>query len=417
MLALPVLAGALAVLASPTPSPLPRVVDPNGVRGKVMAGYQGWFRCPGDAAGMGWVHWSRDSRRISPGTLTFEMWPDMREYGPRQRYPTPGFTYPDGRQASLFSSEDAATVQRHFEWMRDHGIDGAWLQHFLVDLPGGLMPERYESRMRVLRNVRRAAARTGRVWAIAYDIAAMPEERVFDVLSADWRRLVEAGVTRDPRYLHDGGRPVVLVWGFYRNNASNHMTPRTANRLIDFFHAPGPYRAYLAGGGDWNWRRHPEPAWQAFCLRFDAYMPWNVGNYSLDAAGNQHASMQTWEEDRRLCERAGVLWVPVVYPGFSWDNLMRRPPGATLIARRRGMFLWEQLAALARQGVDSVYLAMFDEVDEGTALFKVTSDPPAQAHFVDYEGLPSDWYLRLVREGVLMLRGARPPSGAMPLRP
>ncbi len=42
---------------------------------------------------------------------------------------------------------------------------------------------------------------------------------------------------------------------------------------------------------------------------------------------------------------------------------------------------------------------MFDEVDEGTAIFKVTSEPPTQAHFVGYEGLPSDWYLRLTGEG------------------
>ena len=30
-----------------------------------------------------------------------------------------------------------------------------------------------------------------------------------------------------------------------------------------------------------------------------------------------------------------------------------------------------------------------------------------QAHFVGYDGLPSDWYLRLVGEGAKMLRGQR----------
>jgi len=46
-------------------------VDATSLRGKVMCGYQGWFRCPGDAANLGWVHWSRNARRLTPGTLTF----------------------------------------------------------------------------------------------------------------------------------------------------------------------------------------------------------------------------------------------------------------------------------------------------------------------------------------------------------
>ena len=116
------------------------------LRGKIMCGYQGWFRCPGDACGLGWIHYSRDWRRITPQTLTFEMWPAMRELGPDERFTAPGFTYPDGTQAELFASDNPRTVLRHFQWMRQYGIDGAWLQHFLVDLPGGIQEKRYASR-------------------------------------------------------------------------------------------------------------------------------------------------------------------------------------------------------------------------------------------------------------------------------
>ena len=45
---------------SPPASP---PVDATTLRHKVLCGYQGWFRCPGDPAGEGWRHWSRDSRR------------------------------------------------------------------------------------------------------------------------------------------------------------------------------------------------------------------------------------------------------------------------------------------------------------------------------------------------------------------
>lgn len=392
-------------------------VSSTALRGKIMAGYQGWFRCPGDAAGMGWMHWSGDPARIAPDTLTFEMWPDVSDYPASELCPAPGFTHPDGRQAYLYSSDSAAVVLRHFQWMRDYGLDGAWLQRFAVGLKGGPLPVWYDSTLAVLAHVRRAASETGRVWALSYDIAAMPPALIFDVVTRDWRALVDAGVTADERYVHEGGKPVVEVWGFYPGDKANRISAETGSRLADFFATPGPYQAFFVGGGTWNWRQVADPDWQALQRRFGAYCLWNIGNYSVDQAGIKHASTGYWEADRKECQSRGVMWIPTVYPGFSWDNLTRQPAGSSLIPRRRGMFLWEQFHRLATMGVDTVYVAMFDEVDEGTAIFKVTSAPPRQAHFVGYDGLPSDWYLRLVGAGVQMLRGKRPLSAEIPLKP
>jgi hypothetical protein len=411
---LPLLAASWGLAAEGTRR---EVIDVGSLRGKVLCGYQGWFRCPGDASSLGWVHWSRDSRRLAPETLAFEMWPDLNEYTAAERFPAPGFTGPGNTPAELFSSDNAATVLRHFTWMRDYGIDGAWLQHFAVDLPGGRSPERYPSRLRVLNHVREAAQKTGRVWALSYDLADMPADRVVEVVTKDWKRLVAEGVVSDPRYLHQDGKPVVQVWGFYRNQPHNPMNPEIANRLIDFFKAPGRGQAFLVGGGDWNWRKNPDAKWHEFLGRLDAYSPWNVANYSKDGEGVKHASMSFWADDRRECEGRGVFWLPVVYPGFGWDNLQRKPAGATTIPRLGGRFLWEQFDVLARLGVDSAYVAMFDEVDEGTAIFKVTSTPPTQAHFLGCEGLPSDWYMRLVGEGARVLRGERPPTREIPIKP
>jgi len=174
------------------------------------------------------------------------------------------------------------------------------------------------------------------------------------------------------------------------------------------FQTPGRYSAFLLGGGDWFWRHNPDPGWQKFYRRFGAYCPWNVGNYVRDESGVKHAATYYWADDQRECQRLGMLWIPVVYPGFSWDNLQRLTPGASLIARRGGQFLWEQFNALSKLGADTVYVAMFDEVDEGTAIFKVTSSPPAQGHFVGYEGWPSDWYLRLVGDAARRLHDKQP---------
>ncbi len=395
----------------------PHEVETTTLRGKIMCGYQGWFRCPGDAANMGWIHWSHTAQRISPQTLCFEMWPDVSEYGPGERFAVPGFTNSSGKTPQLFSSDNADTVQRHFEWMRDYGIDGAWMQHFLVDLPGGLQPQRYESRLRVLGHARAAAHQTGRVWALSYDIAGMPTDRIYDVLVSDWKKMVDEKWIADSRYLRHNNKPVVQIWGFYWNNAHNRMTGELANKLIDFFKAPGPYSAFLVGGGSWDWRRVPDPEWQKFYRRFDAYAPWNVGNWTKDDLGQAHASTSWWAKDKEEFERAGGLWIPVVYPGFSWDNLQRKPAASTLIPRRRGRFLWEQFHDLSKLHVDCVYVAMFDEVDEGTAIFKVSNSPPAQGHFVGLDGLPSDWYLRLVREAAGRLRQHQPIPPEIPISP
>src|SRR5690242_9923299 len=108
----------------------PQPIDATTLHHKVLCGYQGWFRCPGDPANEGWVHWSRRGDRITPETLTFEMWPDMREYGWDERYAAAGFTHPDGTQAFLFSSANPSTVERHFKWMQQYGLDGVLLQRF-----------------------------------------------------------------------------------------------------------------------------------------------------------------------------------------------------------------------------------------------------------------------------------------------
>jgi hypothetical protein len=394
----------------------PKVVAAASLKGKILCGYQGWFRCPGDASGMGWIHWSRDSRRITPRSLTFEMWPDLTGFTASERFAAPGFTDPDGQQAELFSSDHPSTVLRHFEWMRDYGIDGVWLQHFVVDLPGGPSQDRFASRVRVLDHVRKAASQTGRAWAITFDVSGMPRDRIFETLTREWRRLVESGVTSDPRYIHQDGKPVVQVWGYYHGKGDDRISPELANRLTDFFREPD-HAAYLVGGGDWNWRRHAEPDFKAALGRLDGFAPWNVGNYARDAKGNRHATTSYWQADKEECERNGKLWLPVVYPGFAWTNLKGPAGSNATIPRDKGRFLWEQFHELARLGADSVFVAMFDEVDEGTAIFKVTNSPPTQAHFEGYEGMPSDWYLRLVGEGGRMLRKERPISAEIPIGP
>jgi hypothetical protein len=97
-------------------------------------------------------------------------------------------------------------------------------------------------------------------------------------------------------------------------------------------------------------------------------------------------------------------------------------PVAIAKAKGRPMLTWvgkrplTQLTAFPAQHIET-YQAMFDEVDEATAITKCTNTPPVGAStFLTYEGLPSDHYLWLVGQGARLIRGDLPLRETMPER-
>lgn len=381
-------------------------VDATTLDQKVLCGYQGWFRCPGDGTGEGWLHWSRNRNRITPQSLTVEMWPDMSEYSEAEKYSVPGFTHPDGQSAHLFSSAHPKTIERHFEWMQEHGIDGAFVQRFLVNLDKPSFDD-------VLAGVRSSAAKTGRTYAVGYDLSGASKEQLYDLLVNDWKRLVDdEKITQDDRYLHHNGKPVLFVWGFF----SDRFEAILAHRMIDFLKMEGRYAVTLVGGCQWYWRTESDTEWARAFRRFDVISPWNVGNYAL-ADGNKVAATHYWEGDLAESDEHSMVYMPVIYPGFGWTNLQGKDAGQATIPRRGGEFFWEQFVRASELGVRVAYVAMFDEVDEATAIFKVSNSPPTQAQFQTYEGLPSNWYLRLTGEGTKLIRGERKRDLPLPIRP
>lgn len=383
----------------------PASIDAATLHGKVLCGYQGWFRCPGDGTGEGWLHWSRDANQLTADSVTVEMWPDMSDYGADERCQVPGFTGPDNQPAYLFSSANRKTVERHFEWMQEYGIDGVFVQRFLVNL-------QKPSFDTVLSHARASAARSGRVYAVGYDLTDAPEEELFDLLVIDWKRLVdEEGLTEDDRYLHHDGKPVLFVWGFFEDRFDAAL----AHRIIDFFKGDHRYGVTLIGGCQWQWRTVEDKEWARAFRRFDVISPWNVGNHSV-SNGKKLAATDSWEADMADADKHAMEFLPVIYPGFGWTNLKGPDARQATIPRRGGEFFWEQFVTASELGIDMAYAAMFDEVDEATAIFKVTNSPPTQAHFQTYEGLPSDWYLRLTGEGAKVIRGELKANSSLPIR-
>jgi len=85
-------------------------------------------------------------------------------------------------------------------------------------------------------------------------------------------------------------------------------------------------------------------------------------------------------------------------------------PGAptSLIPRNGGQFLKDQLDFCIDAGAKMIYIAMFDEIDEGNAIFKLTRRTPVSepgSVFVQLdEGVESDTYLKLVGEAAGRLK-------------
>ncbi|MFT6864215.1 MAG: hypothetical protein ACJAVK_002779, partial [Akkermansiaceae bacterium] len=91
--------------------------NPEGIQGRLLTGYQGWFRTPGDGSGMGFYHYKK-GRKFEPGSCTIDIWPDLTGFAEDEKFET-AFKHKDGSTAQVFSSMNPKTVNRHFKWMQD----------------------------------------------------------------------------------------------------------------------------------------------------------------------------------------------------------------------------------------------------------------------------------------------------------
>jgi len=379
-------------------------VDPTTLQGKVMCGYQGWFGAEGDGIGRGWYHWTGRAG-FKPGSCTIDLWPDVSDLDPDERYATP-FRHADGRPAEVFSSFNRKTVLRHFQWMKEYGIDGAFVQRFVgeVSRPKGLRQFNV-----VLNHCREGANLHGRTYAVMYDLSGMGAGQMSRVMN-DWKLLVDhMQITRDPAYLRHNGKPVVTIWGFGFNDGRRY-TPAEGLELIRFFKDDPRYGGLTVMlGVPTYWRTLgrdcvKDPVMHELIRLADIVSPWTVGRYRDPQQAADYAQ-KTMKPDIQWCKENGKEFMPVVFPGFSWHNMKPDSP-LNQIPRLKGQFLWSQYVQARKAGATMVYQAMFDEVDEGTAIFKCTNDVPVgESPFVTYEGLPSDFYLRLVGKAGRMLRG------------
>ena len=382
-------------------------------KGLVMAGYQGWFNTPGDSSGRGWHHYERRGR-FAPGSCEIDLWPDVREY--TTTYQTP-FSYADGQTASVFSAYDSTTVNLHFKWMKDYGIDGVFMQRFVAEIRNASGRRHFN---KVLDNAMAAARRYNRAISIMYDLSGMlpGEEQILlhdlDDLSARYDLLHGS---KSPTYLHHHNKPLVVVWGIGFNDHRRYGFAEAAT-LINGIKARG-FSIMLGVPTYWRDREKdalPDEELHRLIKQADIVAPWFVGRYDETT---YPSFKELISKDLAWCRSNQIDYVPLAFPGFSWKNM--NGPQAKSMPRNRGRFFWQQVTGAKGAGAEMLYVAMFDEVNEGTAIFKCNTNDRLPLNdagqFVGIDNdLGSDYYLWLAGQAAQWFHGNNNYNGQVPRR-
>ena len=386
-----------------------------GYKGLVMAGYQGWFNCEGDGANRGWTHYQKGNK-FEDGSCKFDNWPEMTEY--EVKYKTP-FKFQDGSPAYVFSSYDESTVDLHFKWMKEYGIDGVFMQRFFSVLTS---QERLNHNDKVLASAIKAANKYGIAICLMYDIGSM-EDSKYKLVIADWKHLVDdlqlTNQGKETTYLFHNNKPLVAFWGISAGTRESGHIPEIFHIMEFFKNDPIYGGCSIHLGIPSRWRTlgsdtKGDPRLYEAIKLADVVHPWLVGRYN---EGNYEAYRQeNIIDDVKWCKENGKSYAPTVFPGFSWHNM--KDDKSDKIPRNKGEFYWKQIAGAIESGAEMLYVAMFDEIDEGTAIMKCAQTVPVgKSIFVPIEKeVPTDHYLWLTGMAGKMLRGEIPFSKSMPVR-
>jgi len=209
---------------------------------------------------------------------------------------------------------------------------------------------------------------------------------------------------------------MMTIWGVGFNDRRRY-TIADVDLLVDRLKSP-EHNVSIMLGVPYYWSslgRDTEPSETLHTLikKADIVMPWAVGRYN-----NETFKPSVVADDVAWCATNGVDYVPLIFAGFSWGNMHRNPKIYHQIPRLNGDFFWQQVAATKEAGAKSLYIAMFDEIDEGTAIFKTANekDTPLNGdeglRFVGIEDdLPTDHYLWLAGQAAAWFHG-KPGYGA-----
>lgn len=439
-------------------------------RGLVMAGYQGWFGAPGDGCAHSenpaweWYHYT-EGGVFKPGVLrnSIDFWPDVSEY---EKTYTPGvdgtagrsakFTKPDGKLAMVYSAYDESSVMLHFKWMQQYGIDGVFMQRFVGEVINN--PAGKDHFDKVLEHAMKGSNQYGRAISVMYDLGGFMENgRDEKTVLADAQKIMDKYNLKDRTqqkfYLHEDGKPLLALWG-----VGFDEKPFDADRVASLIAALKAQGWSIMLGVNDDWRTHSSTKWPGVKYKevvksANIIFPWFVGRYGT-VSDYENGRLPIIEADIQWCRNNGVIYAPHCFPGGADLNMH---PNNGVVDRLGGRFLWSQIYGGLKAGAESFYIAMFDEIDEGTAIYKCLNrkDVPSDEADVDYwvnfyknetyktsteqlngddvewskkdkdlnivfqgieDQLPTDHYLWLTGQARKMLRGEVPLKNSWPAR-
>jgi hypothetical protein len=370
---------------TPLASPVGDVV------GKVTVGYQGWFAAPGDGSPINvWWHWAQNwGAPPSPSNPGLKAWPDVREY--TTTFHTGFANLGNGQPANLYSNWTQQTVNTHFLWMQQNGIDAAALQRFNPNTAEG------PTRDGVTARVRTAAETYGRKFLIMYDVTGWTNMQ--SEIKTDWTSKMSAH-TSSSAYARQNGKPVVCIWGFGFNDANHPFSTTACLDVINWFKGQG---CYVIGGVPREWRTGvggSRPGYSGVYHAFNMISPWLIGAIgNIGDADNIYNNFMVG--DQADCNANGIDYQPCVLPG-----------DLSLHQRVHGDLMWRQFYNAVRVGCQGIYISMYDEYNEGNQIAKTAENSsmiPAGSGFFglneDGTACSADYYLRLTGDGGRMLKG------------
>jgi len=251
-----------------------------------------------------------------------------------------------------------------------------------------------------------------------YDLSGLKPGEDCDSLMQDWKELVDelklTSQGTNQTYLYHRGKPLVTIWGIGFPDRPYDIRNIRLERLLDFLKNDPKYGGCSVMLGVPNYFRDlradtkPDPYLHEIMAQADLIMPWMVGRFSASLYGEMNRYGVQVAADQAWCSARKLDYEPCVYPGFSWHNLSRGRDPHDAIPRLKGRFYWGLMTTAIKSGAKMIYVAMFDEIDEATAIFKCSNKPPTgqpPAKFLTYEDLSSDHYLWLTGQAGRILRG------------